>query len=193
MKHIPMESFVRELEAQAAGGFDAAKVESYLKETLIEPTSLERYITYRPDHYTRNLVHNITAFELLVICWDIGQTAPVHGHEGELCWARVERGKLKFSNFREVSEAPLVVEPVGDPVVGGVGCLDGPADIHAVENPVEFGEKAASLHLYSKPYQECDIYDLERGEKRRVQLSYDTLYGKPVVTATRRSATAGGS
>ena len=183
MKHISMESFVGELEAQAVGGFDATEVESYLEETSVEPASLERYITFRSDHYTRNLVHKITAFELLIICWDIGQGAPVHGHEGELCWARVERGKLKFSNFKEVSEAPLIVEPVGDPVVGGVGFLDGPADIHAVENPVKFGEKAVSLHLYSQPYQECDIYDLERGEKRRVQLSYDTMHGKPVVTA----------
>jgi hypothetical protein len=179
-----MESFVEELEAQAVGGFDAAEVESYMKETSIEPASLERYITFRSDHYTRNLVHKITAFELLVICWDIGQAAPVHGHEGELCWARVERGKLKFSNFKEVSEVPLVVEPVGDPVVGAVGFLDGPAHIHAVENPIKFREKAVSLHLYSQPYQECDIYDLKRGEKRRVQLSYDTMRGKPVVTGT---------
>jgi hypothetical protein len=36
------------------------------------------------------------------------------------------------------------------------------------------------LHVYSRPYAECDIYDLERGTIRRAQMAYDTVYGKPV-------------
>ena len=30
-----------------------------------------------------------------------------------------------------------------------------------------------SLHVYVKPYDECDIYDVARGEVRRVRLTYD--------------------
>jgi hypothetical protein len=37
---------------------------------------------------------------------------------------------------------------------------------------------AVSLHLYSHPYDECDIYDLEKNEKRRVRLRYDSIDGK---------------
>jgi hypothetical protein len=50
----------------------------------------------------------------------------------------------------------------------------------SVENCPTFGAPAASLHIYSRPYAECDIYDLERGEKRRVVMAYDTMYGQPV-------------
>lgn len=175
-----MNNFVDHLEAMARTGFDVDEVQAYLQETLIEPPSLEFYVTYRPQHYTRNLVHKTEAFEILVICWRTGQKAPIHGHEGELCWARVEQGKLRFTNYRLVSENPLLLEPLGSPVDGKAGHLDGPADIHAVENPVGFSDKAASLHVYSRPYAECDIYDLARGEKRRVQMAYDTMYGKPI-------------
>ena len=65
-------------------------------------------------------------------------------------------------------------------VDGENGYLDGPADIHAVENCMALGAPAASVHVYSRPYAECDIYDLVSGERQRVQMAYDTIAGKPV-------------
>ena len=146
------------------------------------PLSLQPYVSYRRERYTRNLIYKSDDFELLAICWNVGHKAPVHGHEGELCWSRVEKGMLRFTNYREVSEKPLVLERLADPVAGGRGHLDGPADIHEVDNPEPTGEPAVSLHLYARPYDECDIYDLVQGEKRRVKLLYDTMYGKPVAS-----------
>jgi len=113
--------------------------------------------------------------EILVLCWAEGSRAPIHGHEGELCWARVERGILSFTDYREVSRQPLKVTPVAPAFVGGRGHVDGPADLHAVENPPNFGEPAVSLHVYARPYDECDVYDLEEGTVRRVRLSYDSV------------------
>ena len=39
------------------------------------------------------------------------------------------------------------------------GYLDGPADLHSVKNTSE--DFATSLHIYAKPYDACDIYDLD--------------------------------
>jgi hypothetical protein len=86
---------------------------------------------------------------------------------------------LRFTNYRELSEKPLVVERVGEPVEGGQQYLDGPVDIHEVENLGSLGQ-AATVHVYSRPYQECDVYDLRRGEKHRVRLDYDTMFRRPV-------------
>jgi len=180
MRIVSITSFIKELERLVALGFPTREVHDYLRTTLIEPDSLEPYVTFGPDRYTRNLIHKIPAFELLAVGWDIGQRAPIHGHEGERCWARVERGTLRFTNYREVETAPLKLESLGESVEGGRGHLDGPADIHAVENPSSFNERAVSLHLYSYPFAECDIYDLAQGVKRRVRLVYDTEPGKAV-------------
>ena len=179
-RYIGMDNFVQTLESIASHAFDATEVQSYLEQTRIEPATLAPYLHYRPERYTRHLVHKTPAFEILVICWGSGQQAPIHGHEGELCWARVECGTLRFTNYRLISEAPLRLELLSAAVDGGIGYLDGPADIHAVENCRAFGAPAASVHVYSRPYAECDIYDLQRGEKRRVRLAYDTVCGKPV-------------
>ena len=181
-RDVKMDNFVESLESMAAGTFNEADIQAYLAQTRISAETLSPYLHYKPDHYTRNLVHKSEAFEILVICWGIGQQAPIHGHEGELCWARVERGKLRFTNYQLVSEAPLKLELLNEAVDGIEGHLDGPADLHAVENCVAFGSDAASVHVYSRPYSECDIYDLIRGEKQRVQMAYDTMHGKPITT-----------
>jgi NitT/TauT family transport system ATP-binding protein len=182
-RHLGFDHLIDDLKRFAAGGFPATDVRQYLARTLMDRAALEPYLNFCDEHYTRNLVHKDPDFELLVICWGRGQKAPIHGHEGELCFARVERGRLRFSNYAMLSEDPVRLRPTGAPVDGGVGFLDGPADLHAVENPVEFGENAASLHLYSKPYAECDIYDSESGPRRRVKLAYDSIQGKPVARA----------
>jgi predicted metal-dependent enzyme (double-stranded beta helix superfamily) len=179
-RYVAMDDFVTTLEAMAADAFDAAAVQSYLKQTRITPETLKTYLHFQPERYTRNLVHKTEAFEILVICWDSGQQAPIHGHEGELCWARVEQGTLRFSNYRLVSETPLRLELMSAAVDGRAGFLDGPADLHAVENCPAFGAPAASVHVYSRPYAACDVYDVERGERKRVQMAYDTMYGKVV-------------
>ena len=174
-RYVNMKSFVDSLEDMARHEADVADIQAYLNETLIERDALDAYVRYRPERYTRQLVHKSAAFEILVLCWGVGHRAPIHGHEGELCWARVERGRLRFENFRLVSEQPLVLEPLGAPVDGAVGHVDGPADLHSVENPATFGAPAVTVHIYSLPYDECDIYDIEHGTRRRVRMVYDTL------------------
>jgi len=170
-----MNDFVAELEACERRGFDVSQVHRYLSSTRIERESLDDYLKYRPDRYTRHLVYKNPIYEILVVCWGMGQCAPIHGHEGQYCWARVEAGSLKFTSYREVSEAPLLLEQTAESVVGSNGYLDGPVDIHSVENLLEFGAPAASVHVYYRPFSECDVYDLERREKRRVQMAYDSV------------------
>ena len=183
-RQVTVEELVRDLKSFAVKNFQKEVVDAYLTQTRLDQASLDQYVSYCEDRYTRHLIHKDEDFELLIICWAAGQAAPIHGHEGELCWARVERGKLRFSDFNILSEEPLRLERVGEPMDGSTGFLDGPAEIHAVENPVGFGENAASLHLYSKPYSQCDVYDSLTGPRRRVSLSYDTIYGKPVTTGS---------
>jgi hypothetical protein len=172
MNHLPMDAFVTRVRQLTAPHVDAAAMQRFLGDHLIEPASLGRYVRFEAGRYTRHLVHRDAAVELLVLCWPRGSRAPIHGHEGELCWARVERGRLRFTSYRELSRNPLSLAPAGDPLLGEPGHVDGPADIHAVETA---GEDAVSLHVYVRPYDECDIYDLARGAIRRVRLGYDSV------------------
>jgi hypothetical protein len=173
---LSMEAFAARMRQLTAPAVDREMVQGFLDDHLIEPASLQRYVHFEDGRYTRHLVFKNSAVELLVLCWRRGTYAPIHGHEGELCWARVERGRLRFTSYRELSRSPLTLAPVGSPLEGKPGHVDGPADIHAVET---VGEDAVSLHVYVKPYEECDIYDVDRGVVRRVRLGYDSVPSAP--------------
>ncbi len=175
-----MRDFTRETTRLAAPGLDPKALHRFLASTLLEPGSLHGYVRFEPGRYARHLVHKSADVEILVLCWSRGAAAPIHGHEGELCWARVERGRLRFTSYRELHRTPPRLEPLGPSVDATRGHLDGPADIHAVENLYGFGDDAVSVHVYARPYEECDIYDLEQGVVRRVRLHYDSMPAEPL-------------
>jgi len=123
----------------------------------------------------RNLIYRTDRFELLAICWECGQAAPIHDHDEQRCWARVEQGTLRFTNFHLVCDAPLLLEQAGPAVSGTPGHLDTLAGIHKVENHATSTSRAFSLHLYASPFAECTTYDPVEGIKQRRQLGYDTM------------------
>ena len=171
---ITMRALVEDLKALASEGFPEEKVVACLTEVPLLPGEIDRYGGFRDDRYARHRIHRDDDFELLVLCWKSGQSALIHGHEGERCWARIERGSLRFTPFREISEEPVRLEQTGEPVIGGPGSLDVPEELHRVENLAEFGEDVVTLHLYAKPYDACDVWDSPDGPKRRRELVVDS-------------------
>ena len=154
--------------------FPVTEVSSYLLDLNIDQKELKKYLLRENDHYTRNLIHRDSDFEIMIICWPPNTAAPIHGHEGEKCWARVQDGNLQICNYEEISSKPLKLNMVQE-LSCAPGFLDGPADIHSVENITE--EFATSLHVYAKPYDACDIYDIEKGTIDRIKLSYHSIDG----------------
>ena len=154
--------------------FPVPEVSSYLLDLNIDQEELKKYLLRADNHYTRNLIHRDRDFEIMIICWPPNTSAPIHGHEGEKCWARVQDGNLQICNYEEVSLSPLKLNMIQE-LSCAPGFLDGPADIHSVENIT--GEFATSLHVYAKPYDACDIYDIEKGTVDRIKLSYHSIDG----------------
>ena len=154
--------------------FPVPEVSSYLLDLNIDQEELKKYLLRADDHYTRNLIHRDRDFEIMIICWPPNTSAPIHGHEGEKCWARVQDGNLQICNYEEVSSSPLKLSMIQE-LSCAPGFLDGPADIHSVENIT--AEFATSLHVYAKPYDACDIYDIEKGTVDRIKLSYHSIDG----------------
>src|SRR5262245_59657891 len=109
---LSMPEFVARIHGLTSPALDSRGMQAFLDTHRIVPATLEPYLRYADGRYTRHLVFKNHAVELLVLCWARGSHAPIHGHEGELCWARVERGHLRFTSYREVSRTPLRLEPV---------------------------------------------------------------------------------
>lgn len=171
-----MDNLINEIKKLSEHDFPNDAVYDLLEGSCLSKKEIQDYILFNPDKYTRHLIYKDSSFELLLMCWSPGQKAPVHGHEGEKCFMRVEEGSLQFTNYSLESTKPLTLI-MKDSTKGDPGFLDGPADLHSVENI--FPYNAVTFHVYAKPYGECDVYDIEAGNIYRKKLVYDTMFKKP--------------
>ena len=103
---VSIDELVRELHALPASAFDTTEeIRSLLAKMPVEEASLAPYLTWDRQHYTRNLIDKTDLYELVAICWEVGQSSSVHNHRDQNCWMAAPVGSAagrKFScrNFR---------------------------------------------------------------------------------------------
>ena len=160
-------------------------VRRFLQETPVDAETLAPYLNWDGQHYTRNLIDRTPLYELMAICWEVGQASSVHNHRDQNCWMAVPMGRLLVENFHLVDQdlqagrsrlerTNTVEMNIAQP------CAVDPADpVHRVVNPREFNARAVSLHVYSRPFDTCVVYSPEQGTCGEIQLHFQTEYGKP--------------
>jgi len=178
--------FVAGLRNLPESAFDRTDlVIDFLRSTSVLPETLAPYLTWDSDHYTRNLIDRTRLYELMAICWDIGQISAVHNHRDQNCWMAVPIGRLLVQNYRTISQdltagqCKLEVKDTVEMNAAHPCPVDPQEPVHRVLNPRKFNQKAVSLHIYSRPFDSCVIYSPEEGTCGEVKLRYTTEYGKP--------------
>ena len=185
-KPVSIDDFVVALrqfpEASFAG---TEQIIKFLEDKPVEPDTLARYLTWDRQHYTRNLIDKTPLYELIAICWEVGQASSVHNHRDQNCWMAVPVGRLLVDNYRVISQqldAGTCNLESADTVEMNAQhpCAVDPVEpVHRVYNPREFNQRAVSLHVYSRPFDSCVVYSAEQGTCGEIKLSYHTEYGKP--------------
>ena len=184
-RQIPIQSFVSELREFPEPAFTGTEqIAKFLERTLVVPDTLAPYLTWDRQHYTRNLIDKTPLYELIAICWEVGQGSSVHNHRDQNCWMAVPMGRLLVENFRVISEklqeGHCQLAPA-DTVEMNPTCpcaVDPLQPVHRVHNPREFNQRAVSLHVYSRPFDTCVVYSPEQGTCGEIKLHYNTEYGK---------------
>src|SRR5579864_141683 len=185
-KQLSIQDFVVELRKFPEKAFvETRELLEFLQHTGVEADTLKPYLTWDRQHYTRNLIDKTPLYELIAICWETGQVSSVHNHRDQNCWMAVPIGRLMVENFHLVSQdvdrgrsQPTPTDTVEmNPTHP---CAVDPADpVHRVVNPKQFGERAVSLHIYSRPFDSCVVYSPEQGTCGVIKLHYTTKFGKP--------------
>ena len=185
-KAVPIQTLVEELRCKPASDFDQTEpLRRFLQQTPVEADSLAPYLTWSRQHYTRNLIDRTPLYELMAICWEVGQASSVHNHRDQNCWMAVPVGRLLVENFhlihQDLASGRSGLEPLNTIEMNiAEPCVVDPADpVHRVVNPREFNQRAVSLHVYSRPFDTCVVYSPEQGTCGEIQLHFNTEYGKP--------------
>ncbi len=173
-----IQEMVRQLDVLAGKRFPIDEVRTALEQMSCALSDLEPYVFYSIEYYTRNLIYHSPLYELVLLCWMPGQKTPIHGHEGEKCWMRVIDGSLQVSNYSKAS--PLDGGGLKQDLVAQVpaGSVEGPFFTNQVANITD--HKSISLHLYARPFYECDVFEEMLSTKKRMNLSFFSMFGKIV-------------
>ena len=153
----------------------------------VEEASLAPYLTWDRQHYTRNLIDKTDLYELIAICWEVGQSSSVHNHRGrsvagwrprsDVCWWKNFR--VSFEDI-EAGKCQLVASNTVELTAANPCAVDPREPVHRVVNPREANQRAVTLHVYSRPFDTCVVYSPEQGTCGDIRLHYNTAFGKPV-------------
>ena len=187
VKTVSIDEFVAALRKVPESRFgETEPIRALMASMPVEAETLQRYLTWSAQHYTRNLIDRTQHYELMAICWEIGQCSSVHNHRDQNCWMGVPIGRLLVENYRVLQEdieggrCRLEAADTLEMNPAQPCAVDPKQPVHRVFNPREFNGRAVSLHVYSRPFDSCVVYSPENGTCGEIKLHFNTRYGRPV-------------
>ena len=160
-EQLNIQDWVQGLAAIPTKDFSLETVQNYILRHAVRPETIEKYCYFSKGSYTRNLIFKNDVFECMTVCWEIGQHSSVHNHRDS------SRGTCKIvptDAYIMDATHPCYVNPL-EPV-------------HEVINAPEFNQRAVSIHVYSKPFDSCEVYQRDKGTYADVPLFYTSEYGE---------------
>ncbi len=131
--------------------------------------------------YTRNLIARNEWFEMLLLCWNAGQSSPIHNHAGQNCWMAVLDGEIEEQQFDSPPPGSRGCPLKGQPKLfapGKVAFINDDIALHRVRPRA--GSHGVSLHVYSRPIDSCHVYDESTGSVVSRSLAYHSVRGARV-------------
>ena len=186
MKTTPLLSLCQELSREFARDPKGARAANLLARYAIEHQDWRSWALFDAECYTRNLVQHEEQFELLLLCWGAGQKSPIHNHEGQRCWMAVLEGEISETlfHFPDAKDAGALIVPKGPARICAQSQVAFITDEIALHEIAAAGNRAAvSLHLYSRPFSTCQVYERETGRVAVRQLSYYSVRGQRALSA----------
>lgn len=178
-----VQEFAHRLSDIPENDFTHHNVLRFLQEHPVDPASLSAYSYFCSEQYTRNLIHKTPLFELIAVCWDKGQKSSIHNHRDQKCWMAMAYGRLMVHNFTLIQKVPsksfceLKSSIQFELNPNSPGEVDPEEPIHQVLNLPSFNSRAVSLHIYSRPFDTCEVYDLKTKTYEDMLLVNTTEFG----------------
>jgi len=187
IEQLVIDDWVKNLAAIPDRNFTLENVQDFILHHAVRPESLGEYLFFSKGCYTRNLIFKNDMFECMAICWEVGQFSRIHNHRDQNCWMSAPIGRLKVQNFRvqdrhsdgeHCGTCNLVATDVYEMDAVHPAYVNPLEPVHQVLNLPEYNQRAVSIHVYSKPFDMCEVYYRDKGTYTDVPLHYTSEYGK---------------
>ena len=129
--------------------------------------------SWSTECYTRNCIIAYENFELILLCWEAGQFAPIHDHGGEECWVKVIQSEFRETIYKIDESGELNAVKTTISHTGDISYMIDFMGYHRLENLNN--QRGMSLHLYAKPIRNCQLFDEDSKTFFRKNLAYTTV------------------
>ena len=149
---------------------ERTKYNDIIRSMKIPKSVFENFCSWSNESYTRNCIIENEKFELILLCWNVGQSTPIHDHGGEECWVKIIEGEFRETIYKknEANELKIVKSAISKS--NDITYMIDFMGFHCLENLSK--GKSISLHLYAKPIRNCKIFD----ENSRKFVSKNMVY-----------------
>ena len=118
----------------------------YLNEMNIKIDDIEESkIQFDSNKYRRNIIFRNDTFEILLICWEEGQSTPIHFHPEKGCLLNVIQGELEETIYNKSNE----IEKQNHFKINNISYMHNTIGSHSIRNI--YKGRSISLHIYSPP------------------------------------------
>lgn len=178
-----------------------AQITTLLTSMRFNQAEYSRYLNFRDDHYTRNLVGydmpqgaSRAKFTALILCWDKGQMSPIHDHAGSSCWVKVLQGQLREVRYeyrnaddaeRRGKKLAVLSDRTFEPE--SVAYINDTQGVHAMGNP-NSDSVTVTLHVYAPPYVICRMFDPNDGSTQVGSMAAAIMPSNPFTEKVAASA-----
>eukprot|EP00405_Crypthecodinium_cohnii_P013104 CAMPEP_0206434244 /NCGR_PEP_ID=MMETSP0324_2-20121206/9039_1 /ASSEMBLY_ACC=CAM_ASM_000836 /TAXON_ID=2866 /ORGANISM="Crypthecodinium cohnii, Strain Seligo" /LENGTH=716 /DNA_ID=CAMNT_0053900715 /DNA_START=65 /DNA_END=2215 /DNA_ORIENTATION=+ len=152
------------------------RVSEVLRNTKLNPKEWKQHAVFRHGRYTRNIVgYSPGQFVALLLCWERGQQSPIHDHTGAHCFVKMLQGRLKEEQFAWTDDGRANPQAINvgfmetSVPAANVGFAHDDTGLHRISNP-DLEEAAVSLHIYSPPFEDCQVFPPTGAEPKRVPM-----------------------
>lgn len=122
---------------------------------------LEPYCNWNERHYTRTCIYRNDQFELLVVCFEIGQCTSIHDYDSQTAFIKPVLGEVVEERFIQLPNGSLARTAELHRPAGQMVQFTANDPIHRFIN---YGPgRAITLNLYTKPMSRWRIYDERTG------------------------------
>ena len=123
----------------------------------IPRSAFEKYYSWSDNTYTRNVLARNEAYEVLLICWEKGQSSPIHDFNAQEAWIHPIEGMLREERFK-INPDDDQLERVSNVLLGDdeFSYMKQIA-IHRYSNA--YDGRSVSLNVYRKPVMQWHVYE----------------------------------
>lgn len=122
---------------------------------------LEPYCNWNDRHYTRTCIYRNGQFELLVVCFEVGQCTSIHDYDSQTAFIKPMLGEVVEEQF--ISKPNGHIERTAE-IIRPAGPLIQFASGDSIHRFINYGPgRAITLNLYTKPMSRWRVYDERTG------------------------------